>query len=117
LYYYGQILLVADVLDHNGQNPTTRPIIVVTPDVEIAEGGDLFGVAVSGTFPDPLPADAVKLPWHRHGHPRTGLDKPAVAVCGWIVPIDPARIVRPKGFVPSKQIREIAEILSRRATE
>jgi hypothetical protein len=105
LYYYGQILLVSDVLDPDGQNPKTRPIVVVTPDVEIAEGGGLFGVAVTGTFPDPLPADAVELPWHRQGHPRTGLNKPAVAVCGWIVPIDSILIVKSKGFVPARQIR------------
>jgi mRNA-degrading endonuclease toxin of MazEF toxin-antitoxin module len=117
LYHYGQILLVTDVLDPHGRNPKTRPIIVVTPDDVILEGGDLFGVAVTGTFPDPLPVDAVKLPWHRDGHPKTGLDKPAVAACHWIVPIDPDRVVRPRGFVPAKQIWAIAEILNRTASD
>jgi mRNA-degrading endonuclease toxin of MazEF toxin-antitoxin module len=117
LFHYGQILLVAEILDPNGQNPKTRPVIVVTPDALIVEGGELFGVAVTGTSPDPLPDDAVKLPWHRNGHPKTGLDKPAVAACHWIVAIDPDRVVRRKGFFPAKQIKAIAEILSRISPE
>ncbi len=117
MYHYGQILLVADVLDPNGQNPKTRPIIVITPDAEIVNEGELFGIAVTGTFPDPLPDDAVKLPWHRAGHPKTGLNKAAVAACRWIVRIDPDRVVRLKGFVPARQIRAITEILSRIASE
>ncbi len=61
---YGDIVIVADVLDPNGRNPKNRACVVVTPSEEIEVGGPLDVVAITSLVPDPLRGDQVPLPWH-----------------------------------------------------
>ena len=48
-------IIFAEVLDPNGQNPKTRRVVVLTPDVELAAGSPIVVAGVTGTLPDPSP--------------------------------------------------------------
>ena len=50
-------IIFADVLDPNGQNPKTRRVVVLTPDIELAAGFPVVVAGVTGTLPNPLTAD------------------------------------------------------------
>jgi hypothetical protein len=66
----------AEILDPNGQNPKTRRVVVLTPDRELAAGFPIVVAGVTGTLPNPLTADFVKLPYKNPPgrHPKTGSD-------------------------------------------
>jgi len=53
----------AEVRDPNGQNPKTRRVVVLTPDSALAAGFPIVVAGVTGTLPNPLTADYVKLPY------------------------------------------------------
>lgn len=57
---------------------------------------------VTGTLPNPLTADYVKLPYTNPPgrHPKTGLTKEAAVLCTWIVLVTPNDIQGHSGFVP-----------------
>lgn len=95
-------IVFAEILDPNGQNPKTRRVVVLTPDSELAAGFPIVVAGVTGTFPDPLTADYVKLPYKNPPgrHPKTGLTKSAAVLCTWVVPITPNDIKGRSGFVP-----------------
>jgi hypothetical protein len=95
-------ILFAHVLDPNGQNPKIRRVVVLTPDHALAAGFPIVVAGVTGTLPDPLTADYVKLPYKNPPgrHPRTGMTKEAAVLCTWIVPITPDDIHGRSGFVP-----------------
>ncbi len=78
-------LIWADLPDTAGRNPKRRPTLVLQHQVRATGEVEVVGVAVTGTLPQPLPDDYVALPWHRNRRVRTLLDKPAAAVCSWIV--------------------------------
>jgi mRNA-degrading endonuclease toxin of MazEF toxin-antitoxin module len=108
---YGQIVVVPGMLDPNGVNPKDRPAVIVTPTDEITETDSVEVVAITTLLPGPLPADSVRLPWHRSGHPRTGLKTNCAAMCSWIAEADPSQI-RALGVVPAAQMLEIARKLA-----
>src|SRR5271166_1103577 len=56
-------IIFAEVLDPNGQNPKTRRVVVLTPDIELAAGSPIVVAGVTGTLPNPLTADYVRLPY------------------------------------------------------
>jgi mRNA-degrading endonuclease toxin of MazEF toxin-antitoxin module len=109
--HYGQIVL-ASVSDGHG-NTKNRPVVIVTPTGEIAEDRDFLAVCISTQIEDPTPLEHVKLPWSRPRHPRTGLNRPNVAKCEWIVALPFSSIVKVLGSTPSAQMAEIALILLR----
>src|SRR5438045_3772700 len=84
-------ILFAEFLDPNGQNSETRRVVVLTPDIALAAGFPIVVAGVTGTLPNPLTADYVKLPyrnpWGRH--PKTGLTKEAAVLCTWLLMITP----------------------------
>lgn len=110
-FRYGEIVIVAGLLDPQGRNPKDRACVVVSPTDQNEAGGALDVVAITTKLPDPLPADHVPLPWQLPRHPRTGLNKRGAAVCSWLAEVDPSRVVRPIGAVPGRQMLEIAAIL------
>lgn len=110
---YGEIVLVSAILDPQGRNPKDRPAVIVTPEDRIDEGQSIEIVAITTLIPDPLPDDHVLLPWHRPKHPRTGLNKRCAAVCSWLAWVDESRVIRSVGFVPGRQLLEIASVLRR----
>jgi mRNA-degrading endonuclease toxin of MazEF toxin-antitoxin module len=95
-------VLFAEVLDPNSQNPKTRRVVVLTPDRELVAGFPIVVAAVTGTLPNPLTADYVKLPYKNPPgrHPKTGLTKEAAVLCSWVVSIAPNEIKGRSGFVP-----------------
>jgi mRNA-degrading endonuclease toxin of MazEF toxin-antitoxin module len=114
LYRYGEIVLVADLLDPNGLNPKDRPCVVVTdPKSPLPDRRQII-VAISTVVPEPLPPGYVLLPWYRPHHPVTGLNKRAAAICPWLEEVGEDRILRKLGVVPDAHLLRIAAELLRR---
>jgi hypothetical protein len=81
--------------------------VIVTPDAEIRDDGEVWVVAIS-TQLDEAPAGAqVELPWDRRGHPRTKLKERCAAVCTWMEKVSVARIQECAGIVPGRQLLDI----------
>jgi mRNA interferase MazF len=114
---YGEIVLISALLDPQGRNPKDRPCVIVSPTAELEAGLPLQVVAITTLLPDPLPADHVLIPWQHPRHPRTGLNRRAGAVASWVAWVEEDRVIRPVGFVPGKQLLELARILERLAAE
>jgi mRNA-degrading endonuclease toxin of MazEF toxin-antitoxin module len=98
---FGDILF-AEVLDPNRQNPKARRVVVLTPDIQLAAGFPVVVAGVTGTLPNPLTSDYVKLPYKNlpGRHPKTGLTKEAAVLCTWVVSINRNDIRGRSGFVP-----------------
>jgi mRNA-degrading endonuclease toxin of MazEF toxin-antitoxin module len=96
-----------EVPDPQGGNPKCRPAIILTPTDEIKQDGDIVIVAVSTQVDAAPAATVVNLPWHRDGHPKTGLKAPSVAVCNWVQQVKLTSIRDCAGIVPGKQLLEI----------
>jgi mRNA-degrading endonuclease toxin of MazEF toxin-antitoxin module len=96
-----------ELLDPQGQNRTCRPAVIVTPDADIRDDGEVWVVAIS-TQLDAAPAEVqVELPWDRRGHPRTGLKERCAAVCTWMEKVSVASIQGCAGTVPGRQLLDI----------
>jgi mRNA-degrading endonuclease toxin of MazEF toxin-antitoxin module len=108
---YGQIVL-ARVGDGHG-NFKTRPVVIVTRSDEFEEDELFEAVCISTHIDHPLPSEHVELPWHRSGHPRTGLDRRNVAKCNWVVEIHRSEVVKVLGDAPAAKMIEISEALKR----
>lgn len=95
-------IVFAEILDPNGQNLKTRRVVVLTPDLELAAGFPIVVAGVTGTLPNPLTADYVKLPYKNPPgrHPKTGLTKESAVLCSWVVSITPNEVKGRSGFVP-----------------
>lgn len=96
-----------EVLDPNGQNPKTRPLVVITATSEIASKAVVAAVAVSTKISRPAVADEVPLPWSPSQDPITGLYAECVAKCRWVVPVDKSKITKYRGPIDSKLIARI----------
>ncbi|MBV8556443.1 MAG: hypothetical protein JO116_12840 [Planctomycetaceae bacterium] len=95
-------IIFAEVLDPNGRDLKTRRVVVLTPDIARAAGFPIVVAGVTGTLPNPLTSDYVKLPYKNPPgrHPKTGLTKEAAVLCTWVVPITLNDIKGRSGFVP-----------------
>lgn len=119
----GRIIWADDILDPAGRNPKRRGVVVLRHETRATGEVDVFGVAVTGTFPKPLPADHVALPWHRDRRVRTLLDKPSAAVCSWVVCLTFAAEgeIAMGGFVDDRLVETIVakvnELSARRGSE
>ena len=87
--------------------PKLRPVVIVTPSDRITPAAPLDVIAVTSRVPEPLPNDHVLLPWHAHGHPRTGLNRKCAAVCTWVARIRHTDIRDVAGVVPGAVMLEI----------
>src|SRR5216684_9133514 len=87
-------IVLAEVTDPRGQNRKPRPLVIVTATEEIRTGEPFVGIAVSTTFPHPVPDDCVALPYHSGGRSRTGLRKKSVAVCSWREALIDTNVIR-----------------------
>jgi hypothetical protein len=104
-YPRGTILLVAQVPDKNGVNPKDRSMVLIR-DFDDTDAV-AFGVAVTGTFNQPLPTTSVRLPYHRQGRCRTGLTKDSIADCTWIIVADPDEFIKRTGITPPLELLTI----------
>lgn len=100
------------VHDEHGRNPKGRPVVILTSTDEIDTNTVLTGCAVTSYFGTPLPSHAVSLPWYSRGHPVTGLRKPSIAHCNWLVTFGISDVENKKGRVPTKTIYDIMRIVS-----
>ena len=106
----GRIVWV-ELLDPQGRNPKCRPAVIVTPDSEIRDDGEVWVVAISTQIGAASPEAEVELPWDRRGHARTKLKERSAAVCTWMEKVSVASIREYAGIVPGRQLLEIQKRL------
>ena len=102
-------IVAIEVLDPENRNPKVRPVVIVSPTDEIGFDAPFWGVAITGTLPRLLPKEYVPIPYHRAGHPRTGLKKRCAAKCDWFVEIHNDQVVRSIGRVPVAVLSSIIQ--------
>jgi mRNA-degrading endonuclease toxin of MazEF toxin-antitoxin module len=108
----GQIV-VLDIADPDGKPAThNHPAVIVSPTDRIEASDIVRVVGISTKYTDPPPAHWIKIPWQRDGRARTGLDKPCVAKCDWLVKVKKSQLVRPIGAVPTSVLKVIIEQVS-----
>lgn len=63
-----------------------RPVIITTPDTDLASAVELAGIACShsAVFRNPRPADYFEMPYHPSGRCGSKLTKPTIAICRWM---------------------------------
>ena len=101
----------ATIPDPNGVNPKRRAVVLLVGEKDLpTPSSPLLGVAVTSTFKKPLAEDQVSLSWNPQ-KAGTGLTKPCVAVCSWLVAIHRADIADNdiSGVVPPRQMVEIQQ--------
>ncbi len=103
------LVVRAEVADPQGRNPKSRPLVLLTGDSDTPADAPFIAVAITGTLPKPLPEHYVLLPWHRSGHPQTGLKKKCAAACNWFTNVVRSSSVQVMGRVPDKVFAAILE--------
>lgn len=86
-------LVWIDVTGLDGR-PKRRPVVITTPDTDIASATELAGIACShsAVLRSPRPADYFDMPYHPSGRCRSKLTKPTIAICRWTVKLPKADI-------------------------
>ena len=85
-----------------------RPVVVLTPDAEIAADQPLALMAITTTYPDPPPSNCVELPWNPDRRKvTTGLARRSAAVLDWLESAYPDEIDELIGLVPPARMRVI----------
>ena len=87
----GRIVWV-ELIDPQGRNRKRRPAVIVTPDSDIRDDGEVWVVGISTQLAESPAEVQVELPWDRRGHSRTGLKERCAAVCTWMVKVRMADI-------------------------
>lgn len=100
-------IIWARVSDRRGQNEKHRPGVVVTATHEFAGAVEIVMVAIASLPDETGGGPSIKLPWHRNGHPRTGLRKECYAICHWLCAVALDQIDDVGGYVPEPQLNEI----------
>jgi hypothetical protein len=81
--------------------------VIVTPDAEITDDGEVWVVAISTQLDESPTEVQVELPWERLGHPRTRLQERCAAICTWMVKVKVASIQEFAGIIPGRQLLDI----------
>jgi mRNA-degrading endonuclease toxin of MazEF toxin-antitoxin module len=110
LFHRDNIVSVA-VSDPAGRNRKIRPVAIVSDPQ--SDGEDIVGVAISTRVEDPCPGHHVPLPWTRQGHPKTGLNKPNVAKCDWLVQFSINEIQNKLGTAPGVRLLAVTQQVRR----
>jgi mRNA-degrading endonuclease toxin of MazEF toxin-antitoxin module len=95
------------VNDPRGGNPKLRPLVVLSPTRDIADNRPLVAVAITSQFSDPLAADEVALPYHPGGRSGSGLTRPCVAKCSWLVVLRLGDVQAQKGYLSTERLAAI----------
>ena len=95
--------------DPNGVNVKTRPVIVLSPDVELARTGVARVVAVSSQVDTGDASRVVELPWTNQpgGNRKTRFRRKSFAVCEWVRTVPIAQLSATAGFLPVNHLLEI----------
>jgi mRNA-degrading endonuclease toxin of MazEF toxin-antitoxin module len=102
----------ANVVDPQGGNAKIRSLVIVTATDEIDASGPFVAVAITGKFSDPLASDEAPLPYHPAGKASSGLRKPSVAKCSWLVGLQLADVVDVKGYLSNDRVSAILECIA-----
>jgi mRNA-degrading endonuclease toxin of MazEF toxin-antitoxin module len=102
----GRIIL-ARILDPQGQNPKDKPLVVLTADHEIRDDAPFVAVAITSTIPLHVPDNFVELPFHPAGTVATGLRRASAAICSWLQKLTAKDVIKDIGRVPDKQMLQI----------
>lgn len=108
----GQVILAA-VTDPHGENPKSRPAVILTATDEIAAAEEFVIAAISTKFSEPLPPDYVEVPWSGDGRAKTGLKEPSVVKCRWLKKVRRQEVMHTLGYVPAKIMVEIMRIVTK----
>jgi mRNA-degrading endonuclease toxin of MazEF toxin-antitoxin module len=92
-------IFIADVLDPQGKPCGHRRPVMLLRAATSSE--NVWGVAISTTFADPLPDHWLPLPSSKGGHPVTGLKELSVLKCDWTVSISKTELGQKIGIVPT----------------
>ena len=72
---YADIIFVDGVLDPNGQNPKHRRVVVLTPNLALADGSPIAAAPVTSQVPPVLTDDYVLLPFKNPPGAPTSRDR------------------------------------------
>jgi mRNA-degrading endonuclease toxin of MazEF toxin-antitoxin module len=104
-YQVGDIVLVAEVLDRQGERPKSRPVLILdVTDVYL-------GAAITTQFGDP-PAQHEILVHDGKKTNRTGLTKASVANAEWLFVFDEVQIALKLGHIMPNHLRLIQAYLN-----
>jgi len=96
--WFGSVVL-ANIPDPDGR-PCGHPhpaMVLRGPD----DAGNLYLIGISTQFESPPGRLMVECPWSPGGHPETGLDRPCVLKCWWVVPFHRSQVLQYLGRMPS----------------
>ena len=108
----GQVVDV-NIVDPNGRNPKTRPVVILTATDELADADQFVAAAISTKFDEPLPVDCIRVPWSSDGRAKSGLRKPSVVKCRWLVTLKREDVIAARGHLPSTVMCEIMRMVPR----
>ena len=113
IHFQGEIVLVQ--IPDPDWNPCAVPhnAVIVTKTESIDSRDFVHVVGITGSFDEPLPAHWIKLPYSNGGHVKTGLSKPCVAKCNWVVPVQKIEIIRHVGALHAIRLNQIIEAIRR----
>jgi len=100
-------IVLAEVGDARGLRKR-RPVLIISSSDDIIQDRPIVGLAITTTFPQPVPASHVEIPWHPRGHPCTGLRRRSAVVCDWPVVFSP-HTATVRGFLPTVYLIEVLE--------
>jgi hypothetical protein len=106
-------IIRANVVDPQGGNPKTRPLVVISGNDDLLLSGEISCVAITGEIADPPLEDEVLLPWDASRRCRTGLTKRSGAKCSWNCEIEDDDVVEFKGHCPPAELERILEIVDK----
>jgi len=104
----GDVVLVV-LLDPHGQNPKSRPAVVVSATKDIRPSGSIVVAAISTRFDaKALPPHHILVPSDPAGHRITGLRRPSVVKCDWLRVV-PCADAKPIGRLPGGHLLAVME--------
>jgi mRNA-degrading endonuclease toxin of MazEF toxin-antitoxin module len=107
------LIVWAEIVDPQGRNPKARPVVLLTGKEDTRADDPLTAVAITATLPKPLPDFYVLLPWHRSGHPMTGLKKRCAAACNWIAEVQQSVDLEVIGRLPDQHFADVLAAIKR----
>jgi mRNA-degrading endonuclease toxin of MazEF toxin-antitoxin module len=99
----------ANVPRPDGSPGKPRTVVVITATEEINDTDPFVVVAITSTFQEPLRDSEVRLPFHLQGGGRTGLKRPTIAVCDWLIQLTKGQVLQEVGSLPTSVLIEIVE--------
>jgi len=106
-------IVEAVIADPRGENSKQRPLIIVG----FEDDEMVVFCAISSRFPIPIPHTCVRLPSDPLGHPSTGLVLESVAYCDWVDTLDVSQIVFKRGYLSTKTLSKVVQIIESLADE